>query len=266
MVNWNIRNKLQWNFNRNSIIFIQEHAFESVVCVIAVILSRPLYVKFWSCHPYIIQIKLSFYHQPHNYLLNRLFRRRSTKTSKLRVTGLCAGNSPVADDFPAQRASNAENVSIWLSHHDTTYVYDINPWKSFDISSIVPDIRFLRPPYLCNGNPHSNENVLKKISMRDKEHEHMVSIGSSRRFIPTASEILSDVIRSTKMHSKYLIRNISRCVSHCSHHSAHIGVWKGRLQNGAHLIRYKYSSISIYNKWLARSCKTGKTLHDARSY
>ena len=28
-------------------------------------------------------------HQPHDCLLNRLFRRRSTKTSKLRVTGLC---------------------------------------------------------------------------------------------------------------------------------------------------------------------------------
>ena len=33
-------------------------------------------------------------HQPHGCLLNRLFRRRSKKTSKLRVTGLCAGKSP----------------------------------------------------------------------------------------------------------------------------------------------------------------------------
>ena len=33
-------------------------------------------------------------HQPHDYLLNRLFRRRSKNTSKLRVTGLCVGNSP----------------------------------------------------------------------------------------------------------------------------------------------------------------------------
>ena len=33
-------------------------------------------------------------HQPHRCLLNRLFRSRSKKTSKLRVTGLCAGNSP----------------------------------------------------------------------------------------------------------------------------------------------------------------------------
>ena len=33
-------------------------------------------------------------HQPHGCLLNRLFKRRSKKTSKLRVTGLCVGNSP----------------------------------------------------------------------------------------------------------------------------------------------------------------------------
>ena len=33
-------------------------------------------------------------HQPRDCLLNRLFRLRSKKTSKLRVTGLSAGNSP----------------------------------------------------------------------------------------------------------------------------------------------------------------------------
>ena len=57
-------------------------------------------------------------HQPHGCLLNRLFRRRSRKTSKLLVTGLCAGNSPGTGDFPAQMASNAENVSIWWRHHE----------------------------------------------------------------------------------------------------------------------------------------------------
>ena len=42
------------------------------------------------------------------------------KTSKLRVTGLYEGNSPVARWFPSQRASNAENVSIWWRHHGST--------------------------------------------------------------------------------------------------------------------------------------------------
>ena len=48
-------------------------------------------------------------------LLNRLFRRRSKKTSKLHVTGLCVGNPPVTGGFPSQRASDAENVSMMTS-------------------------------------------------------------------------------------------------------------------------------------------------------
>ena len=56
-------------------------------------------------------------HQLHQCLLERLFWRRSKKTSKLHVTGLCEGNSPVAGEFPAQMASNADNVSIWWRHH-----------------------------------------------------------------------------------------------------------------------------------------------------
>ena len=56
-------------------------------------------------------------HQPHDCLLNRLFRHRWKKTPKFRVTGLCEGNKPVTGEFPTQRASNAENISIWWRHH-----------------------------------------------------------------------------------------------------------------------------------------------------
>ena len=54
-------------------------------------------------------------------LLNSVFRRRSQKTSKLCVTGPCEDNSQVIGEFPAQRASNAENVSIWWRGH----IFDI---------------------------------------------------------------------------------------------------------------------------------------------
>ena len=53
-------------------------------------------------------------HQPHGCLFNHLFKHRWKKTSKLPVTGLCTGNSPVTGEFPAQKASNAENVSSWI--------------------------------------------------------------------------------------------------------------------------------------------------------
>ena len=61
-------------------------------------------------------------HQHRDSLLNRLFRRRSKKASKLRVTGLCARDSLVTGEFPAQMASNTENVSISWRHHDGTPV------------------------------------------------------------------------------------------------------------------------------------------------
>ena len=56
-------------------------------------------------------------HRLHDCLLNRLLRRRSKKTSKPYVTALCARNSPVTGEFPAQTASDAENVSISWRHH-----------------------------------------------------------------------------------------------------------------------------------------------------
>ena len=55
-------------------------------------------------------------HRCFDCLPHRLSRRRSKKTLKLRVTGLCEGNSPVTGEFPAQSASNSENVSIWWRH------------------------------------------------------------------------------------------------------------------------------------------------------
>ena len=86
----------------------------------SVVLSKYFFPKhnIFACH---FQIYIDAYYmlfRRFDCLLNRLFRRRSRKTSKLHVTGLCAGNSPVTGEFPAQRASNAENVSIWWRHHD----------------------------------------------------------------------------------------------------------------------------------------------------
>ena len=69
-------------------------------------------------------------HQPHHCLLNRLFGRRSKKTSKLRITGLCAGNSPGTGEFPAQMASNADNVSILWCHHEN---FDFDPYLQFKV-------------------------------------------------------------------------------------------------------------------------------------
>ena len=90
-------------------------------------------------------------HQPHGCLLNRLFRRKSKKTSKLRVTGLCAGNSPGTGEFPAQMTSYAENVSIWWRHHES----QINMWggggcHTFAIFTIQIKSRFAGHANICS--------------------------------------------------------------------------------------------------------------------
>ena len=61
-------------------------------------------------------------------LFSRLLRRRSKKISKLRVTGLCAGNSVVTDEFPAQKVSNADNASIGWRHHWSWFT-DVTIWS-----------------------------------------------------------------------------------------------------------------------------------------
>ena len=70
-------------------------------------------------------------HQPYDCLLNRLWRRKWKETSKLRVTGLCAGNSLGPSEFPTQMASNPENVSIWWRHHG------LNEWQQSICNNIL---------------------------------------------------------------------------------------------------------------------------------
>ena len=93
--------------------------------------KREPYAYFMGCTVYTVyrtQMTLQWRHKEHDgvsshqrldCLLNRLYRRRSKKPSKLRVTGLCEGNSPVTGEFSVQRANNAENVSIWWRHRGT---------------------------------------------------------------------------------------------------------------------------------------------------
>ena len=75
-------------------------------------------------------------HEPHDCLLNRIFGCETKKTSKLRVTGLCGGNSPVTWEFPTQMASNAGNVSIWWSRY---------PLEIISLKARIPMCSCIRP-------------------------------------------------------------------------------------------------------------------------
>ena len=74
---------------------------------------------------------------------SRLWRRRWRKTSKLRVAGFVTG-------FPSQRASDAENVSIWWRHHGVGVCHlaaisvgnVLISYKTYSVSSNSPMIGY----------------------------------------------------------------------------------------------------------------------------
>ena len=119
---WKLSVKHEDNLNRNTEMFCPKKPLKLLW-----VKRRPFF-KAQYINPQIKSIKTLQWrhnvrdivsnHQPHDCLLNRLFRRRSKKTLKLRVIGLFAGNSPGTGEFPAQRANDAENVSIWWRHHE----------------------------------------------------------------------------------------------------------------------------------------------------
>ena len=97
-------NKLQWNLNRNSNIFIQENACENVVCEMASILSRPQCVSCSVVWFGICQDRVNFPICPLFFVLwqhDAWWRHQMETFSAL--LAICAGNSPVPGEFPAQR-------------------------------------------------------------------------------------------------------------------------------------------------------------------
>ena len=88
-------------------------------------------------------------HQPYDCLINRLFRRGS----KLRVTSLCEGNSPVTGEFLAQSASNAQNVSISWRHHvddKSTLIQDECTFKTSAEKAIGEKTELFQVMALCS--------------------------------------------------------------------------------------------------------------------
>ena len=132
-------------------------------------MSWRLRVIYWLVPLVVIAISLQWRHngcdsvsnhQPHYCLLNRLFRRKSKKTSKLCVTGLCAGNSPGTGEFPAEMASYAEDVSIWRRHHvfQNPHADCAGAGSSDAVTSVIPDDHDGSPP--CKKERMVSEHMM----------------------------------------------------------------------------------------------------------
>ena len=90
---------------------------------------------------------------PASWLFTQAFIQTPIKTWKLHVTGLCEGNSSVTGEFPAQKASNTKNVSIWWRHHGLS---DMS-----HISLSHHGMEMLSTPLAhCQGNPAFTSGLL----------------------------------------------------------------------------------------------------------
>ena len=104
-------------------------------------------------------------HQSHDCLLNRLFRRRSNKTSKLRVSGLCAGNSPVTGEFPAKMASNEKKCFHLMTSSCCIYFFSIRLiqlMKRISSNCMLLDI-WTNAALLPIGPVVSNQNSIQNM-------------------------------------------------------------------------------------------------------
>ena len=94
------------------------------------------------------------HHHPNGCLLNRLFRRRSKKTSKLRVTGLCVGNSPGPVNSPHKGP-----VTRKMFPFDDVIMYTVRPTvPRMDMMVSVPilacnHVPLQRPPLTTTRYP-----------------------------------------------------------------------------------------------------------------
>ena len=98
--------------------------------------------------------------------MQSFIRAQIKKISKLRVTGLCAGNSPVTDEFPTQKASNAENVSILWRHHVAIVNIDCSFNQTILASNYWHAQIFIQHDCLLHGS-------LKAVDFPRQDYDHM---------------------------------------------------------------------------------------------
>ena len=116
---------LERMLDRQQTLITRSRAFDDVVLLSIILLRRLLRWRHTNCPTKSSESwkwrhnerDAVSNHQPNDCLLNRVLKAQIREPSKFRASGLWEGNSPVTGEFPTQRASNAENVSIWWRHH-----------------------------------------------------------------------------------------------------------------------------------------------------
>ena len=156
IVNLNLRNKFQWNLKRNSYIFIQENAFENVICEMAAILLRPQCVKDQS------QL-LTWSWDPMRYLDTL----QALHVEKYWSSG-----------FSAQNHSNVKlwcSFNIYSTHHFKTLVCDVTSC-SVSYKSLMAPSHYLNQYWFLISKVqwHSSEGNFKRDTYLSHQSQKLV--------------------------------------------------------------------------------------------
>ena len=166
-------------------------------------------------------------HRRLDCLLSRFFRRRSKKTPRLPITGLCDENSLVTGEFPAQRASNAENIpfddvklNLLKLNDDKTELLVITSRPSTSESlhmSINVGDQYISP----SEEPPKNLGVIFYSTCSLKDHVsnvcrsinfNLYSIGKIRKYLdrPTVEKLVNATMTSRLDYCNSLMFGISK--------------------------------------------------------
>ena len=123
-------------------------------------------------------------HQPHGCLLNCLFGRRSKKTSKLRVTGLCAGNSPgpvnsphkgpvTRKMFPFDDVIMRLNINI-IKPCEASPLTTVHPFWWMPLitaKTLMLRVTVIIPPYRVHyWAPYSQVEIIRLLMLHSRGH------------------------------------------------------------------------------------------------
>ena len=132
-------------------------------------------------------------------------RSRSKKTSKLRVPCLCEGNLPVTGEFPTQRASNAENISIDCHEFATT-----RTWYRLK-NTIISLIIAKRPRYrMHNGIRYGVQCLKGCFSQIAIQHVLYIKQYKTISFSPTPCLFFTETVRDTISSEYTALTNIGK--------------------------------------------------------
>ena len=87
-----------------------------------------------------------------------------------------SGNSPGTGEFPAQMASNVENISVWWRRHGT-YLVENGRFSQF----LISHIRKIAIPYSTSNLVHGMNNSFAKMSLPNPGLEMKIMKESTRR-------------------------------------------------------------------------------------